>query len=324
MELIINGHVIDSDLNTILTAIRNKTSERYLGRMRSAGENIAISCPFHKDGQEKHPSCFVYSSRDNDSVPFGFYRCFTCGSQGQLYNLVAYCFGCDVESAKEWLVDNFSSSLSDSFTLSLPKIDLSPTTCDEMYMDEKELDKYSYFHPYMFKRGLSEEVIRKFRIGWNPDHDTITFPIWDDHNNLIGITERSVKTKRFYIPKDIGKPVYLLNFIKLENVNEVYVCESQIDALYLESMGYRAIALLGTGSKNQYEILKKSGIRIYHLALDGDMAGRHGMLKFINNMPDDIIIDVIKLPQGKDVNDLTKEEFDKLEHFDKYEFKKIL
>ena len=73
MELIINGHVIDSDLNTILTAIRNKTSGRYLGRMRSAGENIAISCPFHKDGQEKHPSCFVYSNRDNDSVPFATY-----------------------------------------------------------------------------------------------------------------------------------------------------------------------------------------------------------------------------------------------------------
>ena len=33
-----------------------------------------------------------------------------------------------------------------------------------------------------------------------------------------------------------------------------------------------------------------------------------------------ILIDIIQLPEGKDVNDLTKEEFDNLPHFDKYNF----
>ena len=90
--------------------------------------------------------------------------------------------------------------------------------------------------------------------------------------------------------------------------------------MYLWGFGYPAIALIGTGGKKAYNILRKSGIRIYHLCLDGDLAGRHGILRFIKNMPDDIIIDIIQLPQGKDVNDLTKEEFDKLPHFDKYNF----
>ena len=109
-----------------------------------------------------------------------------------------------------------------------------------------------------------------------------------------------------------------------ENINEVYVAESQIDALTLWGYGYPAIALFGTGGRKSYDILKKSGIRIYHLCLDGDLAGRHGTLRFIKNMPDDVMIDIVYLPDGEDVNDLSKEEFDCLQHFDKYTFMEML
>ena len=65
--------------------------------------------------------------------------------------------------------------------------------------------------------------------------------------------------------------------------------------------------------KEQYGIKpkKKESLRIRIIS---------NIESFIKNMPDDIIIDIIQLPQGKDVNDLTKEEFDNLEHFDKYNF----
>ena len=169
----------------------------------------------------------------------------------------------------------------------------------------------------MFKRKLIEDIIVKFKVGWCKERDTITFPIWDENNNLLGITERNVKNKYFHIPENIGKPVYLLNYIKREHITEVYVVESQIDALYLWSIGYPAIALLGTGSKQQYKILERSGIRIFHLALDGDLAGRHGIARFIENMPKDILIDILLLPDGKDINDLSKEEIENLKVVDR-------
>ena len=140
----------------------------------------------------------------------------------------------------------------------------------------------------------------------------------------MGITERSVNTKNFYIPEGLDLPIYLLNYIIRENINEVYVVESQIDALTLWTFGYPAIALFGTGGRKSYDILKRSGIRIYHLCFDGDLAGRHGALRFIRNMSENVMIDVIYLPDGKDVNDLSKEEFDHLQHFDKYAFMEIL
>ncbi|MBO7697135.1 MAG: toprim domain-containing protein [Acholeplasmatales bacterium] len=62
--------------------------------------------------------------------------------------------------------------------------------------------------------------------------------------------------------------------------------------------------------------MNKSGIRHFILCLDGDEAGFKGSGRFINNIYDDILVDYIKLPEGKDINDLTLEEFKKLE--DKY------
>lgn len=314
MNLIINNHIIDSNLEDILKRLRQETDGRFLKDIVKRGDNIAITCAWHKDGLENHPSCYVYNRTDNNEVPFGFYKCFTCGSKGQLYQLVSRCLNCGIEEAKQWLIDNFSKTITEEL-ISLPTISLEKNKIE--YLDESILDQYAYFHPYMFKRKLTEEIIIKYKIGWDKEKDAITFPIWDENNHLLGISERSVNSKYFYLPKDIGKPVYLLNFIKKEHIQEVYVVESQIDALYLSSLGKSAVALLGTGTKDQYEILKKSGIRIFHLALDGDIAGRHGIMRFIENMPDNIIIDVLLLPEGKDINDLSKEEIDNLRIMDK-------
>lgn len=317
MNLIINKHIIDSNLEIILLKLREESNGKYLNTIRKTGNNYAITCPFHKEGQERHPSCFVYLRTDDDEVPFGYFKCFTCYEQGQLYTLVAKCLECDEDTAKQWLVDNFSQTFSIE---SLGLTDIILENDKKEYLDESILDQYKYIHPYLLRRGIKEDIIKKFSVGWNPQTNSVTFPMWDEHNHLVGITERSVINKNFFIPEGLDLPVYLLNFIKNKNISEVYVVESQIDALYLWGFGYPAIALIGTGGKKAYNILRKSGIRIYHLCLDGDLAGRHGILRFIKNMPDDIIIDIIQLPQGKDVNDLTKEEFDNLEHFDKYNF----
>lgn len=311
MELVINNHIIDGNIIDILSEIRRLTDGRYLKDIIKRGDNIGITCPFHKDGNENHPSCYVYIKNDNDNVPYGFYKCFTCGSQGNLDFLVAKTLNISLESSREWLIDNFSSSIYDSVSINLKEIIINKPKKVE-YKDETFLENFAYFHPYMFKRKLTTDVIRKFKIGWNKETDAITFPIWDEHGRLIGISERQVNSKYFHLPEGIGKPVYLLNTIIAENITEVYVVESQIDALYLWSMNKPAIALLGTGSKDQYKILKKSGIRYYHLAMDGDIAGRHGMKRFIKAMSSDIFIDVYELPDGKDINDLSKEEIENL------------
>ena len=64
--------------------------------------------------------------------------------------------------------------------------------------------------------------------------------------------------------------------------------------------------------KEQIEMLKKTPFRELILALDPDFAGRKGTETIKNILISHKIISELKVPEGKDVNDLTKEEFLKL------------
>ena len=101
----------------------------------------------------------------------------------------------------------------------------------------------------MYQRGLTKEVIDMFRIGYDSKRDAITFPVWDDKGVPLFVTARSVRDKKFYIPFEAEKPVYLLNFVKKWGIDSVYVAESQINTLVLWSWGYPSIGFFGTGDE---------------------------------------------------------------------------
>lgn len=305
MELIINNKVIDAPVYDILKQVHKETNGRYLNTIIDKGDNVFIQCPFHSDGKEKHPSCTVFARDDDKYTAKGITHCFACGISVPLFTLVGHCFDQDDEFGKEWLVQRYSNIFIEKQTY-LPEIQIGKPK--ETVLDESVLDQFAYFHPYQFQRKLSQEIILKYKVGYDKETDSITFPVWDEHNRLKFITKRSVKTKQFFIPQGVKKPVYLLNFMLKENKDTVFVCESQINALYMNTLGYPAVALIGTGTRDQYEILNKSPIRHYILAFDGDEAGDKGITRFLTNIRKDVFVDIMLLPRGKDCNDLTSEE----------------
>ncbi len=305
MELVINNKVIDAPVYDILKQVHKETNGRYLNTIIDKGDNVFIQCPFHSDGKEKHPSCTVFARDDDKYTDKGITHCFACGISVPLFTLVGHCFDQDDEFGKEWLVQRYSNIFIEKQTY-LPEIQIGKPK--ETVLDESILDQFAYFHPYQFQRKLSQEIILKYKVGYDKETDSITFPVWDEHNRLKFITKRSVKTKQFFIPQGVKKPVYLLNFMLKENRDTVFVCESQINALYMNTLGYPAVALIGTGTRDQYEILNKSPIRHYILAFDGDEAGDKGITRFLTNIRKDVFVDIMLLPRGKDCNDLTGEE----------------
>lgn len=308
MELILYNRIIDTDIEEIITKLKIESEGKYFRDIKRKSEYISISCPFHKDGQEHKPSCSVYNKSNNPKIVYGTFNCFTCHEKGPLYKLVAKSLNISYEEAKHWLIDNFSSTYEDK-RLVLDDFEMTSSTQNN-YLDESILEQFSYFHPYQFKRGLTEEVIRKFKIGYNQKTNAITFPVWDDTNHLIGITERSVVGKQFYIPKNFEKPVYLLNYIKQNNITEVIVCEGPIDALVSWSRGFPAVALFGAGTTDkQIELLNHSGIRHFILMYDNDLAGQHGALRLKTGLYKDKMITEIIMPKGKDIASCTTEEF---------------
>ena len=272
-------------------------------------DNIPISCPVHKSGQERRPSCYVYCRTDNDKVEYGKCHCFTCGWTASLAGLVSVCFGSnDEDIGRRWLIDKFGKSTEEDKLL-LPELELSSSK-KKVFLDESILNKYNYYHDYMWKRNLSKEVVDKFKIGYDKFHQAITFPVWDEHDRLVMVTSRSVISKQFYIERNIDKPVYLLNFVNKQPPPFVVVVEGQIDALVSWSYGIPSVALFGSGTtKRQMDAINKSGIRHFVLMYDNDEAGRKGADRFKSLVRDDVLVTDIIMPQEVDVGGCTKEQY---------------
>lgn len=275
-------------------------------QIKELPNDLMVSCPFHKDGQERKASCGI---RKED----GFLHCFTCGETATLEQLISRCFGYDNlgQYGLKWLKTNFLGDIIQDrkFTIDL---DRQNHKLVESFVSENELNQYRYFHPYMFKRKLTEDIIEKFDIGYDEKTNCITFPVRDEAGNCLFVARRSVLSKFFNYPTTIQKPVYGLYELKKygQNVEEVIICESMINALTCWVYGKYAVALNGTGTEYQYNQLKKLNCRKLVLGLDPDNAGRKGALKLYKNLKDYKLITFLKgIPENKDINDLTKEEF---------------
>lgn len=185
------------------------------------------------------------------------------------------------------------------------------------YINEKELDKYRYYHPYMYKRKMTNEVIEIFDVGYDSTTQSITFPVRDINGNCLFIARRSVNIKWFNYPQSVEKPIYgLYELYQLsEFPKEIYIVESMIDCIYLWTFKKYAVALNGLGTKTQVEELNKLPCRKFILATDNDEAGFKARKKLKTTIKNHLVTEV-KLPDNrKDINDCTYQEILNLEEY---------
>lgn len=310
MQLKIRNKIIVTPIYDILCQLRSELNN---GKLKTITDdkkrNVVCNCISHKDGYETNPSMSVFSDLNDEEVEYGKCHCFTCGYTASLPQMVADVFNQPLEFGEDWLLDRFG----DIFVLEqeyLHPIDLQKKIKEPDILAEESLTQFDYYHPYMWQRKLSKEVVDEFRVGYDKVREAITFPVYDEKHRLVMVTARSVNTKHFYIPDEVEKPVYLLYDLIQRGITTAFVFESQINTLYFRSLfpEYYSIGLFGTGSKTQLETLKKSGIRNYILCFDGDEGGRKGATRFKRTMGNDVFISDIQMPWGKDANDFSKAE----------------
>lgn len=293
-----------------------------LNSIRDTPENIMVSCPYHKNGQERRPSAGIKKSD-------GTFHCFACGEVHTLPEVISYCFGNVDEFGNfgwNWLLKNFVSiSVEERKPLDLQFNRKKITVAPKNFIGEQELDSYRYTHQYMYKRKLTDEIIELFDIGYDKDTECITFPVRDVNGNCLFVARRSVNTKFFNYPQGAEKPLYglyELNATRSVNghpvhilpnfPNEIIICESMIDALTCWVYGKYAVALNGLGNDLQFKQLRELPCRKYILATDNDSAGMKARKRIRNNVRNKLITEYKFPPNRKDINDLTKEEFDNL------------
>lgn len=129
---------------------------------------------------------------------------------------------------------------------------------------------------YLASRGISEEVARRFNIGFNK----FRFGESDFHAAIIPLsrncyTARNIDpdgTFKHYRPR--GTMAEIFNTKALTNeVPFCFITEGEFDALSFETVGGNAISLGGLGHVNKFIDAEKDLDKTYILALDNDARG---------------------------------------------------
>lgn len=323
--------------------IRKLDAEGLIRANRIVGDYYSIYCPFHKDGKEKKPSCGVLlhdKVQAGNKYPAGWTHCFTCGFAKSLPDMITELLKLHNISGSgfEWLKENVPGfdGLDAEFETLLPKETIMELTAKSAldyvyklsnkpkydYISDEELAKYRFTVDYMYERKLTDELIEKFDVGFDPNWippkwdkpvPCITFPVRDKSGRTLFLCRRSIVGKMFNYPRDIVKPVYGIYELP-EHCESIVICESCFNALTSWRYGRPAVALLGTGNDYQIKQLKTLGAKEFILAFDPDEAGERATRKLQRALKDSALVWRFEgIPEGKDLNDLTKEEFDALE-----------
>lgn len=325
-----NGYTLRLARNTIsdkffITEKGRNSVQKYTGRQRYKVVKV------ERTDLEEYVYCCQTSTHSfalENFILTG--NCFACNEVHTLPEVISYCLGyTDDALGKEgwkWLVKNFATiqveerkDIELDFTRTGSSHDSMSNDSKHTigrYVTEEELDTYRYTHPYWAKRKItSDYIIELFDLGYDKKTSCITFPVRDINGNCLFVARRSVKTKFFNYPEGVEKPLYGLYelTIQQERYSEIIVCESMLDALTCWEYGKYAVALNGLGNDLQFKQLRELPCRKLILATDNDNAGQEARKRIRQHIKYKLITEYVLPENRKDINELSREEFDNLE-----------
>lgn len=316
----VNGMELDTTYQQLLIDLKGSLMCNgifLLNDIKPTGDNIMITCPVHKDGHEHKPSCgvsIVPKYQGTKIIEPGTVHCFTCGYTSPLSNFISNCFGYNDGGifGNKWIKAQYNTGL----TVKTRKVELNLSrgtiTRGELpNVPQEVLQGYRYTVEYMYNRGLTDDIIEQFDIGYDSKDDCITIPVPNLKGEVKWLQRRSIVGKKYYIPSGINKTDYLLGaseVLRLKLYKQpVYIVESPFNMLTLWKLGFPAICIFGTGGGNQYKMLNKLPIRHYIIALDPDEAGRKGSRKLLHNLGKTKLLSKVNYIDHRDINELDTE-----------------
>lgn len=243
--------------------------------VRKAPGEFQTQCPFCGD---KNKYGHLYINREH-----GAYMCHRCGESGSFYELQTK-LGDKPEPA--------SRSVSDKWRV----WDDLVTECQDGLLEAPDALRY-----LREDRGLRAETIGKYRLGWVPndimDRMLSRWKLGDlKHAGLITDENYPLFWDRLLIPyfnrnhvvtvraKAVGgnvlqakdTSIQLFGADNLRGHAEVFICEGELDAIFLDQMGYPACAIPGAMSFQEHWVTWFDDAKRIFVVLDADDAGRKG------------------------------------------------
>ncbi len=128
-------------------------------KLEKAGASLKARCPFHN---EKTPSFFISPARQS------FY-CFGCGAKGDIFTFVGEMEGLDFRGTLKLLADKAGVELKHQSSESKTEKDkiLNVMEAATIFF-ERELAEHGPARQYLISRGISDQTIKDWRIGYAP------------------------------------------------------------------------------------------------------------------------------------------------------------
>lgn len=157
----------------VIDEIRDRTNiveiiGQYVQLKKSGGKNYVGLCPFHN---EKSPSFSVAEDKQ-------FYHCFGCGRGGNVFRFIEEIEGLSFQAAVLRVAELEGIPVEEQFFTSVEEQTGSSRTSALIRLHEKAAEIYHHLlmHTtagqvaldYLLERGLTEETIKEFQIGFAP------------------------------------------------------------------------------------------------------------------------------------------------------------
>lgn len=259
--------------------INDKVLEEIKTHLKDYLEEIGINphkrfrClnPEHED---KNPS-MSYDDRRN------IVKCFSCDSSYDIISL--YALQNNLDNNKDFI--KIVEDLALKYNIDYNKPTKANTLKKDIFTTHKKEDFTRYINKckkdidktdYLLKRGLSEEIINKYNIGYDIKENMIVLPI--SKNYYIGRYTDETKGFKHHKPKGTHNELFNGNYLKNSDFKTIiWVTESIIDALSLEEANndIKAISLNSINNASQLvqEAKDNNYKGIFILALDTDTMG---------------------------------------------------
>ncbi|MBC9786441.1 toprim domain-containing protein [Heliobacterium chlorum] len=224
------------------------------------------------------------------------------------------------EETVDYLIGHYGVQTADADSLQLKIRLLTLEAESRTPLDSDILIPFQYRHPYMEEvRGISENMQRAFQIGYDRKRKAITFPWFDRAGNLVNIKFRSVRDKIFWYYEG-GQPIrdhiYGLNYVVRLKKEQVFIVESEIDAITLWQSGFGAIALGGAHlSSRQRDLIIQSPITELIIASDNVLPGKRLSESIIKCLGGYLSLKTMEIPTcAKDINELIPDKLREASH----------
>jgi len=306
-----------------------------LDRLKRSGDSLSGPCPIHKG---TNPTQFRVSVSKN------VWNCFSeCKHGGNVLDFISRMENATIHAAAQKAIEWFGldpnamsadSQAENDDSAEAPKVSQAskpktpekpaPETAGPNKPLKFRLDKLDRSHPYLAERGLTQETVIDFGVGFCAKGmmaGRIAIPIHNLAGEVVAYAGRlpgepTDETPKYKLPQGFRKSLELFNIdraVKEPADKPLVIVEGFFDCMMLHQAGYRkVVALMGsTLSAAQEELVKKhtDGKSRVIVMLDEDEAGRAGREDIAGRLAKFVFVRIEKFDEeGQQPEHLSPEE----------------